>query len=233
MPKGTFAAAPLRAAALPLAAAFAALACFLLLPARLPAQAEQAVTATPLAAGDPDAPLVSQWLEARKPAGLPSDLRTLDISATLEIASPALAALFPDWRFFRVTWSEAYTRKGEKHRKKNNLADDSVFQVITLGVQRSSRALLAFFDSGDYASFGELLARERVEIRSFARAQAVWSAFCDLHDKPWQSQPHDWPDTRHWRLGETALSDFRYYYEVIIGEDGVVVSGRLKADPAR
>lgn len=227
MPKGISASAPLRVAAL---AALAALAGCLLLPARLPAQAESAVTVTPLAAGDPDAPLVRQWLEARKPAGLPSELKTLDVSEPVEIASPSLAALFPDWRFFRVTWSEAYTRKGEKYLKKNNLAGETVFQVITLGAQRSGRALIAFFDSGDYASFGELLARQRVEIRSFERAQAVWTAFCDLHDKPWQSQPHDWPDTRHWRLGETVLNDFRYYYEVVLGEDGAVVSGQLKAE---
>ncbi len=224
MPKGKSASAPLLAAAL---------AACLLLPARLPAQAETAVAVTPLAAGDPDAPLVRQWLEARKPAGLPSDLKTLDISEPVEIASPSLSGLFPGWRFFRVTWSETTTRKGEKYKKKNNIIDSDIFQVITLGVQGESRRLIAFYDSGDYASFGELLALARIEIRSFARAQAVWAAFCDLHDKQWQAQPHDWPDTRHWRLGETALSGFRYYYEVILGEDGIVVSGRLKADPVR
>ena len=230
MPKGMSASAPLRVAAL---AALAALAGCLLPPARLAAQAEPAVTVAPLAAGDPDAPLVRQWLEARKPAGLPSELKTLDVSEPVEIASPSLSALFPDWRFFRVTWSEAFTRKGEKYRKKNDIAGENVFQVITLGVQRSSRALIAFFDSGDYASFGELLARARIEIRSFARAQAVWSAFCDLHDKPWQSQPHDWPDTRHWCLGETSLGEFHYYYEVTLGDDGAAVSGQLKAEPLR
>ncbi len=231
MPKGTSAPAPLPAVAA--LVTFAILAGCLLLPARLPAQAESAVTATPLAAGDPDALLVRQWLEAKKPAGLPSDLKTLDISDPVEIASPSLSGLFPDWRFFRVTWSEAFTRKGEKLRKKNDIPGENVFQVITLGVQRQSRDLLAFLDSGDYASFGELLARQKIEIRSFDRAQAVWAAFCDLHDKPWQSQPHDWPDTRHWRLGETALSDFHYYFEVVLGEDGAVVSGRLKAEPVR
>lgn len=200
------------------------------LPALASPQEEEAVVTRPLGAGDPDLPIVREWLNQRRSSRLSTDLKVITVDEPVEITAPALERLFPAWRFHRLAWSEEYTKKGEKYKKKNGIVDSNSFEIITLGVKRESRRLIPFFDSGDYESFGELLAEDRIEIRSFAKAQAVWTAFCELHNKQWQSQAHDWPDAGHWRLNVTTIGDHCYYYEVILDDGGIAVAGRLKAD---
>jgi hypothetical protein len=58
----------------------------------------------------------------------------------------------------------------------------------------------------------------------------VWDGFCDLHQKHWKDHGIEMKDQRRWHLGVITLGDFHYYYEVLLDDEGKVVSGKLHAD---
>jgi hypothetical protein len=199
-------------------------------PLALLPQTETTVSMRGVSADDPDLALIQEWLEKRKSSRPAADLLTIAIDVPVEITAPTLVRAFPTWRFFRTTWSERFTRKGEKINKKLGVAAAGIFETITFGVNRQSRRLIPLFDSGSYESFGELLAHDKVAIPSEDAAQAFWVAFCDLHEKQWHSQVNERADAGHWHLGATTIGDYRHYYEVTLDGNGISTAGMLKAD---
>lgn len=178
---------------------------------------------------NPDLELIREWLNKRKPSKLPSELKTITISDPMEMISPSLQRLFPTWRIYRISWYEEYTKKGLRYMKKKGFIDSSShFELIAFAVNRQTRCMIPCYEYGNYESFGELLAQNKITIASQGQAEAVWDAFCEMHNKQWRSQPHIKSGSSQWRLGVTCDKDTQYYYEVNLDGSGIVVHAILK-----
>jgi hypothetical protein len=138
------------------------------------------------------------------------------------VESPEVASLFPGLRFASLTWNErarpGVHQVGLAWGLSQTIAVDDLGRVV---------AILDHF--GNYEAFGELLAVHRVRIRDRGDAEVVWSAFNALHAKQWQAGPVQLSATL-WLLHDATIEGIRYYFELVLDGNEVVVSARLRSE---
>ena len=146
-------------------------------------------------------------------------------SSWFEMPFDSLKSMFPDCRFFVISWSER-----PAPGKENEVLGLASGIEGTIVCDAKGKLVKKLQQSGNYGEFGELLHSAKVTIRTADDAKRVWEAFCDIHQRHWKDQPAIKIDDRKWHLGDTTIDRFHYYYEVLLDEELRVTSARLCAD---
>lgn len=174
---------------------------------------------------DPAVPALKEWqqgIEARYRQGgfiVPA------FSSWFALSFDSLKTLFPQHRFFAISWSEGAAPGMEKEA-----IGLAVGLEATLVCDAAGKTIKELHHTGNYEAFGELLNAARVTIRTNDDAKLVWNAFCDIHQRHWQKQPAMKVDDKTWHLGKVTIDRFRYYYKVLLDDESRVVSAKLHAD---
>jgi hypothetical protein len=130
----------------------------------------------------------------------------------------SLKTLFPQYRFFAVSWSERPTP--------GKLESLGIDLGVTLVIDGQGKRVKELQHNGDYEAFGELLKTAKIAIRNDTDAKLVWVAFCDAHQRHWQTQPSAKITDRTWHLGQSEVEGRRYYYDVKLDDDLMVESAK-------
>jgi len=174
---------------------------------------------------DPATPALKQWKQTLAAKYKKGGIIVPDFSSSYELPSQSLKTLFPDKRFFAMSWCERPAEGKEKE------AIGLAFCLgTTLVCDAEEKVIKEVFHTGNYEAFGELLSAEKVTIRNNRDAKIVWEAFCDLHQKHWKDQGIERKKDGVWHLGVTTTDDFHYYYQVKLDKQGAVMAGKLHAD---
>lgn len=147
-----------------------------------------------------------------------------EFTAWSEIDTAPVRGLFPDYRFFTITWNQ---RPVDETKALTRAYAWGL--AVTLAVARDTHSVTEFSHYGNYVEFGDFLRRERIRIADESDARLVWDAFCDIHHKRWNQQGNDRIHSALWHLGVVTIERSRYYYEVVIDADGLVQSGELRS----
>ncbi len=180
---------------------------------------------TKVADSDSAAPALKEWQQGVETKYWQDGVVVPIFSSWFVLSFDSLKTLFPEYRFFAVSWSERPAPG--KEREAIGLA----FGLeTTLVCDATGKAIKEVHHTGNYEAFGELLNAAKVAIRTDDDARLVWKAFCDIHQKHWQKQPAIKINDKTWHLGDVTIDRFHYYYEVILDKDFRVISARLHAD---
>jgi hypothetical protein len=139
------------------------------------------------------------------------------VSPARRVDSPALREVFPGHAFLYLSWQD---RAADPERP---IHIAHLLYAITAIAPDGSRS--RHFGYGEHESFGGLLARAGVRIRTEEEARRVYRAYCDLFRKSW-TLPCVRESATVWRLGVVLVGGRRYSYEVVVGAGGEVVSGK-------
>jgi hypothetical protein len=145
-----------------------------------------------------------------------------------EIETEPLRTLFPQYRFFTVSWDEI---PGPSAGAKQVGMAFGLYVILAVGTQTNN--ISSFFGHGNYEEFGRFLNENKVRIRTEKDARTVWTAFCDFHQKRWENQGIERKTANIWHLGVIRIDKFLYYYEVIVDGDGGVQNAKLHADAVK
>ena len=171
---------------------------------------------------DPSLPTLLEW-QRKIEASYAKDGRIRpDFGSWSELPFDTLKRLFPGLRFFTNAWLErAVPGKG----RVSGLGGGE----YTLVCDSKGKLVAEIYHYGNYESFGEILATNKIALRSPEDAKLVWDAFCDVHQKHWKDQPAIRVSDTVWHLGDTTIERFHYYYEVRLNDDQTVRSAKLHA----
>ena len=179
----------------------------------------------PVEEADPLAPALKKWKQSVAARYQQGGIIVPIFKSQHELPFKSLKLLFPNHRFFTISWSETPAKGKEK---------DAIGLALDLGVtlvcNDQGKIIKEVSHSGNYEAFGELLSSMKVAIRNNEDARIVWQGFCDLHQKHWKDQRIERKSDRVWHLGVTTIDDFHYYYQINVDESGNVVSGKLHAN---
>ena len=178
----------------------------------------------PVPADDIALPALRSWQEKITEGYRKNGSAGAQFSTWAELPFPSLKKLFPELRFFAVSWSELPT---PGVNKPFSLA---LGMEYTLVCDANGKIVKEISHYGNYEPYGELLAAEKVSIRSSDDAKLVWEGFTDLHQKHWKDNPAVKVSDTIWHLGDKTIRDVRYYYEVVLDAAQTIVSAKLHAD---
>jgi hypothetical protein len=174
---------------------------------------------------DPAVPALKEWQKSIEAKYRQGGVIVPSFSSWFVLSFDSLKSLFPQHRFFAVSWSERPAPGKEKE------AIGLAFGLeTTLVCDAAGKIIKEVHHTGNYEAFGELLNAAKVAIRTNDDAKLVWNAFCDIHQKHWQKQPAIKIDDKTWHLGAVTNDRFHYYYEVLLDNEDRVVSAKLHAD---
>lgn len=140
---------------------------------------------TPVAPDDPAMPTLLEWQKkVTDNYNASESFARAHFSSWAEQAFPSLKSLFPQLRFFTTDWSETPAPGKEREAVGLGLGIE-----VTLVCDSKGKLVKELFHTGNYDPFGELLAANKVAIRSDGDAKLVWEAFCDVHQRHWKEQP--------------------------------------------
>lgn len=183
---------------------------------------------TKLADSDSATPALKEWLQSVEANYKQGGVVVPTFSAWFVLSFDSLKTLFPQHRFFAISWSESAVPGKEKE----TLGLASGLET-TLVCDAAGKTVKELHHTGNYEAFGELLKSAKITIRTNDDAKLVWNAFCDVHQKHWQKQPAIKIDDRTWHLGDETRDGYHYYYEVLLDADFRVTSAKLHADVSR
>jgi hypothetical protein len=171
------------------------------------------------------APALNEWQQSVEGKYRQGGVVVPTFSSWFVLSFDSLKTLFPQHRFFAVSWSEKPAPGKEKE------AIGLAFGLeATLVCDATGKTIKEFHHSGNYEALGEFLNAAKVAIRTNDDAKLVWNAFCDIHQKHWQKQPAIKVDDKTWHLGDVTINRFHYYYKVLLDDESRVVSAKLHAD---
>jgi hypothetical protein len=180
---------------------------------------------TKVSDSDSAAPALKEWQQSVESKYRQGGVAVPTFSSWFVLSFDSLKTLFPQHRFFAVSWSERPAPGKEKE------AIGLAFGLeATLVCNAAGKTIKEVHHTGNYEAFGELLNDAKVAIRTSDDAKLVWNAFCDIHQKHWQEQPAIKIDNKTWHLGDVTIDRFHYYYRVLLDDESRVVSAKLHAD---
>lgn len=143
-----------------------------------------------------------------------------------EISSKSLKELFPEYRFFTISWNEAATvgGKGDMHVSRAV----GLYSIFAWHPEKSGWT--EFYGFGNYEEYGQFLSQQQILLESEDDARLIWECFCDIHQKHWKMQGVERRGESVWHLGATVIDNFRYYYQIDVDKSGKVVSANLHAE---
>jgi hypothetical protein len=185
---------------------------------------------TSVAPDDPCMPVIREW-QQKLLENYNDDrfgrLARPDFLRWAELPFPSLKALFPQHRFFTITWSERPVPGKEKE------AVGLAAGLEETLVCDSDSKLVKLPNPGSHGEFGQLLAANKIALRTADEANLIWEAFCDFYQKHWKGRPALKVSDTVWHLGKTTNSGVHYFYEVTLGADQIVKAGELRSQPIK
>lgn len=183
---------------------------------------------TQITDSDPAAPTLKKWQQS-----IEADSRKHgDIVATFTpwyaLPFASLRTLFPQHRFYAVSWSQHPPPGTEKNALGLALGIET-----TLVCDATGNLVKEVQHTGNYEAFGELLHASHVTLRTADDAKLVWNAFCDIHQKHWQELPAIKVDDKTWHLGDETRDGVHYCYEVLLDSDSRVASAKLRSEQVK
>ena len=178
----------------------------------------------PLEASDPASATADVWQAELEKHYSKEGLIAANFHGRWVHQSEALKAMFPDYRFIAIQWSEkpAPGKEGQALGLGFGLE-------VTLVCNTAGKQVKEVLHHGNYEAFGEMLRDKKVSLRGPEDAKRIWKAFCDLHQKHWEDQASLKIDEKTWHLGTKTIERFHYFYEVKLDAEGLVTGAELKA----
>lgn len=173
---------------------------------------------------DSAAPELKKWQQRVEAEYRQGGMIVPRFSSAFELPFESLKILFPQHRFFAISWLETPAPGKEK------IALGLSSPEVTLVCDTAGKIVKEVNHTGNYEAFGELLNATKVVLRTNEDAKLVWNAFCDIHQHHWREQPAIKIDDRTWHLGDVTIDRFHYYYEVLLDAELRVKTAKLQAD---
>lgn len=156
-----------------------------------------------------------------------SDYTVSQFAPWKEIKAEVLEKLFPEYRFFTIQWSESLHQ--DKTPQTHFIAQGFGLSV-NLALKKDGQDATELNSFGNFEEFGQLLAKANVRLLNYEDARLIWEGFCEANMKPWNDQGIEQINETTWDLGVISINGIRYYYRLLLGRDGKVLSGNLQLD---
>jgi hypothetical protein len=127
----------------------------------------------------------------------------------LEVKSDVVTRLFPNHRFFILSWNE----QPSPENKEKILGLAGNLYVIIIVAPDGSIELLNDATTA-YSEFFTFVIKQKLSIRSQEDARDIWMAFCDIHQHFWHSRDLQQITATQWHLGKYRSVD-RFNYQVM------------------
>lgn len=151
-----------------------------------------------------------------------------EFSVWSEITSPALNRLFPEYRFLSIKWTE----KIHPDYETGGMFGVGYGLHAIFACRKDAGSFVELSGYGNYEEYGKLLAETGTQLNREEDARLIWDGFCDIHTKQWKDMAFEKISDKEWNLGVITINGLRYYYRVILNEEGKVLSGKMYAQPA-
>lgn len=145
-----------------------------------------------------------------------------------EVTGPSLRLLFPHHVFVRIPYD--YNRAPGSNAGVARPA--GLYETLAVNRDNGDPTRLTL---GNMDDFGSFLAAQHVTLKTDKDASLIWDALCEAHALKWHHGKHFERSKHIWRLDweikpGIANEKLEYFYEVVTGDDGIVLTGQLKSE---
>ena len=191
-----------------------------------------------VAKDDPVLPTLTKHQDAISAAYAKDKLILPRFSPWFRVVSPSGAKLFPELRFYTISWDENLHPEAPRGPGLSPIGR-------AIGLEKTVPIIAETNEiKADYPGFWEAIIERKVAIKDQEDAELVWNAFCEIHHKHWQSSPCKRIGPDEWRLGvssydqnvaadekfKTMVTRTHYQRLKIDPETGVVLSSEGVVD---
>ena len=195
-------------------------------PAQTPPPARPRFNTLPQVAADDKAmPALREWQKKVGDNYKKGGVVIATFTPWYEMATPSLRKLFPNLRFFAISWDER-----QNPAIKEPLGGMGAGLEFIVVCDKEGKYTAEMCGWGGMDDYGKLLASNKIAIRSLEDADLVWQCLCDTHRWGLRGPSVKISDTT-WHLGDSVNDQKEhYYYKVTLDKDQIVVTGTLQAD---